>query len=96
MATRFAPDGVDAIHARRRFFPKLLITINPHYERGASVEALPLDFAPNPNLALKITNPFLPSSYITKGEGRAELSSRCKYSFAFRLGAVRRSHEYDV
>ena len=36
-------DQVDAVYASRRFFSKLLITNNPHYERGASVEALPLD-----------------------------------------------------
>jgi Lhr-like helicase len=33
-------DQVDAIYASRRFWPEPLITINPHFERGSSVEAL--------------------------------------------------------
>jgi ATP-dependent helicase YprA (DUF1998 family) len=33
-------DQVDAIYASRRFWPEPLITVNPHFERGASVEAL--------------------------------------------------------
>ena len=38
-----APDirnQVDAIYASRRFWPEPLITVNPHFERGSSVEAL--------------------------------------------------------
>jgi hypothetical protein len=38
-----APDireQVDAIYASRRFWPEPLITVNPHFERGALVEAL--------------------------------------------------------
>ena len=41
-----APDlrgQVDEIYASRRFWPKPLITVNPHFERGASVEALVRD-----------------------------------------------------
>jgi Lhr-like helicase len=33
-------DQVDAIYASRRFWPEPLITVNPHFERGSSVEAL--------------------------------------------------------
>jgi ATP-dependent helicase YprA (DUF1998 family) len=33
-------DQVDRIYASQRFWPEPLITVNPHYERGASVEAL--------------------------------------------------------
>jgi hydroxymethylpyrimidine pyrophosphatase-like HAD family hydrolase len=33
-------DQVDVIYASGRFWPEPLITINPHYERGAPVEAL--------------------------------------------------------
>jgi ATP-dependent helicase YprA (DUF1998 family) len=33
-------DQIDAIYASRRFWPEALITINPHFERGASVEDL--------------------------------------------------------
>ena len=33
-------DQVDEIYASRRVWPEPLITINPHFEQGASVEAL--------------------------------------------------------
>ena len=33
-------DQVDAIYASRRFWPEPLITVNPHFEQGSSVEAL--------------------------------------------------------
>jgi len=38
-----APDireQVDAIYASRRFWPEPLITVNPDFERGSSVEVL--------------------------------------------------------
>src|SRR5271165_341590 len=41
-----APDlrqQIDAIYATGRFWPEPLITVNPHFERGASVEALVAD-----------------------------------------------------
>ena len=44
-------DQVDAIYASRRFWPEPLITINPHYERGASVEALVADGSLHPDVA---------------------------------------------
>jgi hypothetical protein len=34
---------VDAIYASERFWPEPLITVNPHYERGASVDRLVAD-----------------------------------------------------
>ena len=39
-------DQVDAIYASQRFWPEPLITINPHLERGLSVEALVADGCP--------------------------------------------------
>jgi Lhr-like helicase len=44
-------DRVDAVYASRRFWPEPLITINPHYERGASVEALVADGSLHPDVA---------------------------------------------
>jgi len=44
-------DQVDAIYASRRFWPEPLITINPHFERGASVEALVRDGSLRPDVA---------------------------------------------
>ena len=44
-------DQVDEIYASRRFWPEPLITINPHYERGASVEALVADGSLHPDVA---------------------------------------------
>ena len=38
-----APDirqQIDAIYATGRFWPEALITVNPHFERGASIEEL--------------------------------------------------------
>ena len=34
---------VDAIYATRRFWPEPLITVNPHFERGASIDELVAD-----------------------------------------------------
>ncbi len=42
---------VDAIYASRRFWPEPLITINPHFERGASIEALVADGTLRPETA---------------------------------------------
>ena len=42
---------VDTIYASRRFWPEPLITINPHFERGASVEALVADGSLHPDVA---------------------------------------------
>src|SRR5271169_30730 len=36
-------DQVDEIYASRRFWPEPLITVKPHFERGAPVEALVRD-----------------------------------------------------
>ena len=33
-------DQVDKIYESRRFWPEPLITVNPHFERGSSVEVL--------------------------------------------------------
>ena len=44
-------DQVDAIYASRRFWPEPLITINPHFERGASVEALVREGSLHPDVA---------------------------------------------
>jgi hypothetical protein len=44
-------DQVDAIYASRRFWPEPLITVNPHFERGASVEALVSDGSLHPDVA---------------------------------------------
>jgi hypothetical protein len=44
-------DQVDAIYASRRFWPEPLITINPHFERGTSVEALVADGSLHPDVA---------------------------------------------
>ena len=44
-------DQIDEIYATRRFWPEPLITINPHYERGASVEALVADGSLHPEVA---------------------------------------------
>jgi DEAD/DEAH box helicase len=44
-------DQVDAIYASRRFWPEPLITVNPHFERGASVEALVRDGSLHPDVA---------------------------------------------
>ena len=44
-------DQVDEIYASRRFWPEPLITVNPHYERGASVEALVRDGSLHPDVA---------------------------------------------
>lgn len=44
-------DQVDAIYASRRFWPEPLITVNPHYERGASVETLVTDGSLHPDVA---------------------------------------------
>ena len=45
-------DQVDEIYASRRFWPEPLITINPYFERGASVEALVADGSLHPDVAL--------------------------------------------
>jgi hypothetical protein len=44
-------DQVDAIYASQRFWPEPLITINPHFEQGASVEALVADGSLHPDVA---------------------------------------------
>src|SRR5580700_10422606 len=44
-------DQVDSIYASRRFWPEPLITINPHFEQGASVEALVRDGSLHPEVA---------------------------------------------
>ena len=44
-------DQVDKVYARRRFWPEPLITVNPHFERGASVEALVADGSLHPDVA---------------------------------------------
>jgi Lhr-like helicase len=44
-------DQVDKIYASRRFWPEPLITINPHFEHGASVEALVRDGSLHPDVA---------------------------------------------
>jgi len=44
-------DQVDAIYASRRFWPEPLITINPRFEQGASVEALVAEGSPHPDVA---------------------------------------------
>lgn len=44
-------DQVDAIYASRRFWPEPLITVNPHFERGASVEALVRNGSLHPDVA---------------------------------------------
>src|ERR1700692_1732576 len=44
-------DQVDAIYASRRFWPEPLITVNPHFERGASVEALVREGSLHPDVA---------------------------------------------
>ena len=44
-------DQVDAIYASRRFWPEPLISVNPHYERGASVEALVRNGSLHPDVA---------------------------------------------
>jgi ATP-dependent helicase YprA (DUF1998 family) len=44
-------DQVDSIYASRRFWPEPLITVNPHFERGASVEALVADGSLHPDVA---------------------------------------------
>jgi Lhr-like helicase len=42
---------VDAIYASGRFWPDPLITINPHFEQGVSVEALVADGSLHPDVA---------------------------------------------
>jgi hypothetical protein len=44
-------DQVDAIYASRHFWPEPLITVNPHFERGISVEALVRDGSLHPDVA---------------------------------------------
>lgn len=44
-------DQVNEIYASRRFWPEPLITVNPHFERGASVEALVRDGSLHPDTA---------------------------------------------
>ena len=44
-------DQVDAIYASRRFWPEPLITVNPHFEQGASVEALVREGSLHPDVA---------------------------------------------
>jgi len=44
-------DQVDAIYASRRFWPEPLITINPHFEMGAAIEALVADGSLHPDVA---------------------------------------------
>jgi ATP-dependent helicase YprA (DUF1998 family) len=44
-------DQVDKIYESRRFWPEPLITVNPHYERGVSVEALAQDGSLHPDVA---------------------------------------------
>jgi ATP-dependent helicase YprA (DUF1998 family) len=44
-------DQVDAIYAGRRFWPEPLITVNPHFERAISVEALVRDGSLHPDVA---------------------------------------------
>src|SRR2546429_375600 len=44
-------EQVNAIYASRRFWPEPLITINPHFERGVSVEALVADGSLHPDVA---------------------------------------------
>ena len=40
----------DAIYASRRFWPEPLITINPHFERGVSINALVADGSLHPDV----------------------------------------------
>lgn len=44
-------EKIDAIYASRRFWPEALITINPHFEQGASVETLTKDGSLHPDVA---------------------------------------------
>jgi hypothetical protein len=44
-------DQVDKIYESRRFWPEPLITVNPHYERGISVEALVRGESLHPDVA---------------------------------------------
>jgi hypothetical protein len=44
-------DQVDKIYESRRFWPESLITVNPHYERGISVEALVRGGSLHPDVA---------------------------------------------
>ena len=44
-------DQVNDLYASRRFWPEPLITVNPHFERGASVEALVRDGSLHPDTA---------------------------------------------
>ena len=44
-------DQVDAIYASRRFWPEPLITVNPHFEQGSSVEALVRSGSLHPDVA---------------------------------------------
>jgi hypothetical protein len=44
-------EQVDAIYGSRRFWPDPLITVNPHFEQGSSVEALVADGSLHPDVA---------------------------------------------
>jgi len=44
-------DQVDAIYESRRFWPEPLITINPHFEQGATVETLVRNRSLHPDVA---------------------------------------------
>jgi hypothetical protein len=44
-------DQVDEIYTSRRFWPEPLITVNPHFEQGASVAALVADGSLHPDVA---------------------------------------------
>jgi RAD3-like DEAD/DEAH box helicase len=44
-------DKVNAIYTRRRFWPEPLITVNPHFEQGSSVEALVRNGSLHPDVA---------------------------------------------
>jgi ATP-dependent helicase YprA (DUF1998 family) len=44
-------DQVNAIYASQRFWPEPLITVNPHFEQGSSVERLVADGSIHPDVA---------------------------------------------
>ena len=83
-------DQVDEIYASRRFWPEPLITINPHYERGASVEALVADGSLHPDVA-RVFRVEGQSITLYRHQMQSVAKATARQSFAVTTGPVRES-----
>ena len=78
-------DQVDAIYASRRFWPEPLITINPHFEQGSSVEALVRNGTLHPDVA-RVFRVDVQSMILYRHQMQAVAKAAARQSFAVTTG----------